>query len=95
MDESIDESAVVACLTGPTRPLDHCFLFHGEISFYAPNVGLIVTLRVHDPELAQACRKYLCQRGWAYQTREQLDVHAAQIGWANWPPVFQFKPPPP
>jgi hypothetical protein len=93
VDRAIGEEAVIACLTGPNRPLDYCFLFQGEISFYAPKVGLILTLRVHDAELAQACRNYLCQWGWAYQTREQLDSHAAHIGWTDWPPVFRFTSP--
>ena len=90
---AVGEDEVVACLTGPRRPLDHCFLFQGSITFWAPSVSLLLSLRVHDPALDEACRSWLCRRGWACQSREQIDAHAARMGWPGWPPQIRFAAP--
>ena len=90
MGRAVSEDEVIASLIGPRRPLDHCLLFLGSPCWYAPNVGLLVSFRFHDPDLDEACRGWLCRRGWSCRSREELDAHAARMGWEEWPPKFRF-----
>ena len=81
-DWGCEDGNVVACLNGGiTGPCSKVDLSR------TTNHDTIAYCRSHpNDELAAACLRFLEDRGWAYQSWEQVDAHAIQHGWIGWVP---------
>lgn len=93
MGQQERDAQVIAGLTSNSDiPIEFCFLLNCEICVWSPKLGLVLTRLVDDARTAQAYRRYLTTRGWAYYTMAEVGQHALRYGWPNWPLGVGEKP---
>lgn len=86
----ISESAVLDAITEGEHELVHlCFVYRNGILRWNPDTGTVFALMSDEAALANACRRYLRNRGQAFQDPEELE---AWVRAQNWPFVDRLLP---
>jgi hypothetical protein len=84
MSQHPSDAEVIEYLSEGQIPLKYWFLFNGFISYWAPEVRLVMTALIDDPKMAAACRRFLTDRQASYSSISEVAKAAVLQGWANW-----------
>jgi hypothetical protein len=92
VSQQFSEADVIVSLSQfGTGRLDHAFLYRGSVHFWHPGVGIVIDVMCEGSDEDAARRAFLRTRGWDFRTVTELDVHARQHGWTNWPAQYAIE----
>jgi hypothetical protein len=75
---------IVDTLTDGWRPIEQCFLFHGDICTWNSEMQIISTKLIDEDELWIACEQFLMSRDQSCGSMEDVRRLAKKFKWPNW-----------
>jgi hypothetical protein len=75
---------IIGTLTDGWRPLEHCFLFQGDICAWDSETQMISTKLIDDDRLWTACEQFLMNRGLVCGNMDDVRSLAKRFDWPNW-----------